>query len=205
MEKVFEANKKLAESDVVNPLREYVSAIDRAENVIYVPKKLEDIEFQDIIAVDMEEGAEKYQIHKALYKKNSGLVSILQSQKKYTMCFAQLKENIPPLNTIHSSRFFGEIPSIDKVPYIENGEKYEEKLADNVMKKLEKYLPEHMPAVIVPFEGAICFGNDPIDSYKLSVKLENIAEIALWTRHFCGGCYEYMPLQLMQSTWKVEE
>lgn len=205
MEQVLEANRKLVESNIANPLREFVSAIDREENVVFFPGKREKMGLQDIITVDIENGTGKYAIHTVLYRKNVRAASILQSQKKYTMCFSQLKENIPPLNTIHSGRFFGEIPCIDKVPYIENDEKYEDKLADNVMWKLEKYIPGQMPAIIVPFEGAICFGNNPVDSYELSMRLENIAEIALLTRHFCGGCYEYMPLQLMQGTWNMGE
>lgn len=203
MEQVLQANQELRKEYIINENREYISAIDRTQNVMYVPrKKYGDLNIEDIIEIDIydENIEEGYALHREIYKRCISCQSILISQKRYTMCFATLKEEIPPLNTVHSPRFFGEIPCVKKVVGLEESDNYEESILDNLEVCMKKYVNNPMPAYLIPYEGAVCFGTDPMDAYVLAIQLEKIAEIAYSVKSFVGVCYEYMPLNLMERT-----
>lgn len=203
IDQVAEANRLLkANSSVLHSDRFFISAYEESEKAIYLPgfDKNSGLMHENIICVNSEDKLDGIlALHKAVYLKNKKCRSILLSQKLYTMCYTQLRECIPPLNTIHASSFYGEIPCAESVYPLEDQENYAVKMMTSVEKAFQKYKCGTMPAVLIPFEGALCFGSSPLETYIIAEKLEYIAQIAFFTRLATSGCYEYMPLELMQQ------
>lgn len=203
IEQVAEANQLLnANSPILYSDRVFISAYDEKEKAIYLPQYAKDPArlHNDIICMSIEDNLEGIlALHKATYLRSKNCKSIILSQKLYTMCYTQLRECIPPLNTIHAATFYGEIPCAENVYPLEAQENYAEKMINSIEKVLQKYRYGTMPAVLIPFEGALCFGSSPLDAYLTAEKLEYSAQIAFFSRLAANECYEYMPLELMQQ------
>lgn len=202
IDQVVEANQKLISNSPALYLdRAFISAYDEKEKIIYVPKIEKNSFFtcNGIVCVNIEDNVEGIlALHKTIYL-NKKYKSITLSQKIYTMCYTQLRECIPPLNTIHASAFYGEIPCAENVYPLSLQESYAVKMMNSIEKALQKYKYGTMPAILIPYEGALCFGSSPLEVYTIAEKLEYIAQIAYFSRLATNECYEYMPLEFMQE------
>ena len=190
--KVYEANMKLYQSGLVTATFGNVSGIDRGESLVAIKpsgvsyKKLTP---NDIVIVDLEgnkvEGnlnpSSDTKTHLELYRAFPDIGGVAHTHSTYATAWAQAKKAIPCLGTTHADYFYGKVPCtrvISDSCILKDYELETGKLIVDIFKSIDYH---YMKAVLVACHGPFSWGEDAIEAVKISIALEEIAKMALYS------------------------
>ena len=191
-EKVYKANIKLYRSGLVPSTFGNVSGIDRNKSLVAIKpsgvsyKKLTP---EDMVIVDLNGDKVEGELnpsldtktHIELYKAFSDIGGVTHTHSIYASAWAQARKPIPCFGTTHADFFYGEVPctkiisdgSILKDYELETG-----KLIVNTFKSKDYH---SVKAVLVACHGPFSWGDDAEEAVDVSIALEEIAKIALYS------------------------
>jgi len=189
---VYKANIKLYLSGLVTSTFGNVSGIDREKSLVAIKPSgvaYKKLTYKDIVLVDLEgnkvEGklnpSSDTKTHLELYKNFSGIGGVAHTHSIYATAWAQAKKAIPCLGTTHADFFYGEIPCTRVISdrcIIEDYELETGKLIVDAFKSVDYH---YMKAVLTACHGPFCWGENAEESVKISIALEEIARIALYS------------------------
>ncbi len=189
---VYESNMKLYSSGLVTSTFGNVSGIDREKSLVAIKPSgipYEKLTHKDIVLVDLEgnkaEGklnpSSDTKTHLELYKNFPDIGGVVHTHSIYATAWAQAKKAIPCLGTTHADFFCGEIPCtgvISNSSIIKNYELETGKLIIDTFKSVDYH---YMRAVLVACHGPFCWGTNAKEAVKISIALEEVARIALYS------------------------
>ncbi len=191
---VFKANLELVNQGLVIYTWGNVSGYDPDSGYVVIKPSgidYDTMKSSDMVVVDLEgnviEGDLKPSsdtpTHCILYKKYSGLGSIVHTHSMWATIFSQAKKNIPVYGTTHADYFYGEIPCTRPLSNSEIKNDYElntgEVIAETL--KAKDHTPSTMPGIVVAEHGPFAFGENPSKAVHNAKVLEEVAKMAYYT------------------------
>ncbi len=189
---VYKANIKLYSSGLVTSTFGNVSGIDRSRSLVAI--KPSGIPYSKLTPEDMvlvDPGGNKIEgklnpssdtkTHLELYKKFPDIGGVAHTHSIYATAWAQSGKAIPCLGTTHADFFYGEIPCtkiISSSCILKDYELETGKLIVDTFKSIDYH---HMKAVLVASHGPFSWGESAEEAVKISIALEEIAKIALFS------------------------
>ena len=191
-EEVYKANIKLYQSGLVTSTFGNVSGIDREKSIIAIKpsgvpyKKLTP---EDIVLVDLEgnkvEGklnpSSDTMTHLELYRAFSDIGGVAHAHSNYATAWAQARKAIPCLGTTHADYFYGEVPCTRVISNSCISKDYELRVGELIVDTFKSKDYNHMKAVLVACHGPFSWGENAEEAVEVSIALEEIAEIALYS------------------------
>ncbi len=122
-------------------------------------------------------------IHLEIYKAFPEIKSVIHSHSKFATSWAQAFKPIPILGTTHADYFISDIPIARQLEKSEL-DNYEKNLGQSVVDYFQshKINPLNIPAILLPGHGSMIFSNSPQRTLECAIVLEEIAEIAYYTK-----------------------
>jgi L-ribulose-5-phosphate 4-epimerase len=122
-------------------------------------------------------------IHLEIYKAFPEIKSVIHSHSKFATSWAQAFKPIPILGTTHADYFISDIPIARQLEKSELDD-YEKNLGQSVVDYFQshKINPLNIPAILLPGHGSMIFSNSPQRTLECAIVLEEIAEIAYYTK-----------------------
>ncbi len=191
-EKVYKANMKLYQSGLVTSTFGNVSGIDRSMSLIAIKpsgvpyKKLTS---KDIVIVDLKgnkvEGelnpSSDTRTHIELYKAFSDIGGVTHTHSNHATAWAQAKKPIPCFGTTHADFFYGEIPCTKVMSDSCISKDYELETGKLIVDTFKHKDYHSMKAVLVACHGPFSWGDDAEEAVNVSIILEEIAKVALYS------------------------
>jgi len=191
-EEVYKANIKLYHSGLVTSTFGNVSGIDREKSIIAIKpsgvsyKKLTP---EDIVLVDLEgnkvEGklnpSSDTRTHLELYRAFSDIGGVAHTHSIYATAWAQARKAIPCLGTTHADYFYGEVPCTRVISNSCISKDYELGIGKLIVGTFKSKDYHHMKTVLVACHGPFSWGENAEEAVEVSIALEEIAEIALYS------------------------
>lgn len=191
-EEVYKANIKLYQSGLVTSTFGNVSGIDRGKSLVAIKpsgvsyKKLTP---EDIVLVDLEgnkvEGklnpSSDTMTHLELYRAFSDIGGVAHTHSTYATAWAQARKAIPCLGTTHADYFYGEVPCTRVISNSCISKDYELGIGKLIVGTFKSKDYHHMKAVLVACHGPFSWGENAEEAVEVSIALEEIAEIALYS------------------------
>lgn len=191
-EEVCKANIKLYQSGLVTSTFGNVSGIDREKSIIAIKpsgvsyKKLTP---EDIVLVDLEgnkvEGklnpSSDTMTHLELYRAFSDIGGVAHTHSTYATAWAQARKAIQCLGTTHADYFYGEVPCTRVISNSCISKDYELGIGKLIVGTFKSKDYHHMKAVLVACHGPFSWGENAEEAVEVSIALEEIAEIALYS------------------------
>ena len=191
-EEVYKANIKLYHSGLVTSTFGNVSGIDREKSIIAIKpsgvsyKKLTP---EDIVLVDLEgnkvEGklnpSSDTKTHLELYRAFSDIGGVAHTHSTYATAWAQARKAIQCLGTTHADYFYGEVPCTRVISNSCISKDYELGIGKLIVGTFKSKDYHHMKAVLVACHGPFSWGENAEEAVEVSIALEEIAEIALYS------------------------
>jgi L-ribulose-5-phosphate 4-epimerase len=191
-EKVYKANMKLYRSGLVTSTFGNVSGIDRRSSIVAIKPSgvsYKELTSKDIVLVDLEgnkvEGelnpSSDTKTHIELYKAFSDIGGVAHTHSNHAAAWAQARKPIPCFGTTHADLFYGEIPCTKIISDSSISRDYELETGRLIVNtfKLKDY--HSMKAVLVACHGPFSWGDDAEEAVDVSIALEEIAKIALYS------------------------
>lgn len=191
-EEVCKANIKLYQSGLVTSTFGNVSGINREKSIIAIKpsgvsyKKLTP---EDIVLVDLEgnkvEGklnpSSDTMTHLELYRAFSDIGGVAHTHSTYATAWAQARKAIQCLGTTHADYFYGEVPCTRVISNSCISKDYELGIGKLIVGTFKSKDYHHMKAVLVACHGPFSWGENAEEAVEVSIALEEIAEIALYS------------------------
>jgi L-ribulose-5-phosphate 4-epimerase len=191
-EEVCKANIKLYQSGLVTSTFGNVSGINREKSIIAIKpsgvsyKKLTP---EDIVLVDLEgnkvEGklnpSSDTRTHLELYRAFSDIGGVAHTHSTYATAWAQARKAIQCLGTTHADYFYGEVPCTRVISNSCISKDYELGIGKLIVGTFKSKDYHHMKAVLVACHGPFSWGENAEEAVEVSIALEEIAEIALYS------------------------
>jgi len=189
---VLEANRALETSGLVQLTWGNVSGIDRGRGLVVIKPSgvaYRDLTAHNLIVLDVEgsrvEGDGKpstdTKTHLALYRAFKEIGGVTHTHSVHATAFAQACREIPCLGTTHADHFYGAVPVTRALTELEVKEDYERNTGLVIVERFRGLKPLEIPGVLAAQHGPFTWGKSPLDSFKNSVALETVAQMALAT------------------------
>lgn len=190
--KVYEANLKLIEYNLVIFTWGNVSYFDRENDIICI--KPSGVEYDKMLVSDMVivnldgeiiEGDLKpssdLQTHLEIYKNFPQVNSVCHTHSKYATSFAQAKKSIQCFGTTHADYFYGKIMCTRDLTKEEVGFNYEHNTGKVICEtyKANKVDILSNPGILVANHGPFTVGKDYFDCVCNAKYLEEVAHMAI--------------------------
>jgi L-ribulose-5-phosphate 4-epimerase len=189
---VYKANIRLYQSGLVTSTFGNASGIDRNRSLVAIKpsgvsyKKLTP---KDIVLVDLEgnkiEGdlnpSSDTRTHLELYKAFTDIGGVAHTHSTYATAWSQARKAIPCLGTTHADFFYGDIPCTGIISDSSILKDYELETGKLIVDTFRSKDYHYMKAVLVACHGPFCWGEDATEAVKISISLEEIAKIALYS------------------------
>lgn len=149
---------------------------------------------QDMVVVDQEGHVVEGELrpssdtptHLELYRACPQLGGIVHTHSRWATIWAQAGMPLPAYGTTHADYFAGSIPCTRPLTNGEIREDYEKNTGLVILEALGEGSPLDMPAVLVRSHGPFTWGGDPLEAVHMSVVLEEVAMMALYTQQLSG-------------------
>jgi len=189
---VYKANIKLYLSGLVTSTFGNVSGIDREKSLVAIKPSgvpYKKLTYKDIVLVDLEgnkvEGklnpSSDTKTHLELYKNFSDIGGVAHTHSTYATAWAQAKKAIPCFGTTHADFFYGEVPCTKVISDSSISKDYELETGKLIVDTFKSADYHHMKAVLVACHGPFSWGENAEEAVKISIALEGIAEVALYS------------------------
>lgn len=199
-QRVLDANLMLPKYGLVTFTWGNVSEIDRDNGVIAIkPSGVEydNMTVDDIVVVDLAGNVIEGKLnpssdtatHIELYKAYPALGGVVHTHSKKATIWAQSSADIPALGTTHADYFYGDIPCTRPLYPNEIAKDYEKNTGLVVIEEFNKrdIDPMSVPSVVVSGHGPFSWGKNAVDAVHNAVVLEEVADMALFTRLLNSG------------------
>ncbi len=193
-QKVYEANLRLVEYNLVVLTWGNVSAIDRASGHIVIKPSgvpYSTMTADDMVVVDMRGNvvfgklnpSSDTPTHIELYKRFPEIGGIVHTHSPWAVSWAQAGRDIPAYGTTHADFAFGDIPCTRGLTEDEVNGEYELNTGKVIAEEFEKreIKPEECPAVLVHRHGPFTWGKDENKAVENALILEEVAKMAYET------------------------
>ena len=192
--KVFEANLRLVEYNLVVLTWGNVSAIDRESGLVvikpsgvpYSTKKAEDMVVMDLAGNKVEgklNPSSDTPTHLELYRKFGEIGGIVHTHSPWACAWAQAGRDIPAYGTTHADFAFGDIPCTRGLTENEVNGEYELNTGKVIVEEFNKrnLNPAECPAVLIHRHGPFTWGKDENKAVENALILEEVAKMAYRT------------------------
>jgi len=127
--------------------------------------------------------------HLHLYKKFPTIGGVVHTHSTWATIFAQSGLDIPPYGTTHADNFRGAIPCTRSLTDEEVNGMYEPETGKIITETFEKRNIdfESIPGTLVKNHGVFTWGKSPKEAVTNAAVLENVAQMAYFTRQLSGG------------------
>ncbi len=192
--KVFEANLRLVEYNLVVLTWGNVSAIDRESGLVvikpsgvpYSTMKAEDMVVMDLAGNKVEgklNPSSDTPTHLELYRKFGEIGGIVHTHSPWACAWAQAGRDIPAYGTTHADFAFGDIPCTRGLTEDEVNGEYELNTGKVIVEEFNKrnLNPAECPAVLIHRHGPFTWGKDENKAVENALILEEVAKMAYRT------------------------
>lgn len=190
-QKVYEANLKLVEYNLVVLTWGNVSAIDREKGLFVIKPSgvpYDSMTADDMVVMDLQgnkvEG--KYNpssdtpTHTELYNRFSSIGGIVHTHSSWACSWAQAGRDIPAFGTTHADFANGDVPCTRGLTEDEVNGEYELNTGKVIVEEFAKrnITPEECPAVLVHRHGPFTWGKDAFKAVENALILEEVSKMA---------------------------
>lgn len=192
--KVFEANLRLVEYNLVVLTWGNVSAIDRESGLVvikpsgvpYSSMKAEDMVVMDLNGNKVEgklNPSSDTPTHLELYRQFKDIGGIVHTHSPWAVAWAQAGRDIPAYGTTHADFAFGAVPCTRGLTADEVNGEYELNTGKVIVEEFAKrnINPAECPAVLVHRHGPFTWGKDENKAVENALILEEVAKMAYRT------------------------
>ena len=196
-EQVMLANQELQRQQLVIYSWGNVSGIDRARGVVV--SKASGVAYEDLtpdkmVVLDLEGNVVEGSLrpssdtptHLELYRQFPSIGGVVHTHSKWATIWAQAGQGIPCRGTTHADYFYGEIPCTRPLTEEEVESGYELNTGRVIVGRFQEMDYQAVPAVLVAEHGPFTWGKDCHEAVHNSVVLEQVAEMAFFTRLLTG-------------------
>ncbi len=193
-QKVFDANLKLVEYNLVVLTWGNVSAIDRKSGLVVIKPSgvpYDSMTVDDMVIVDLRGNVVYGKLnpssdtptHIELYRRFPEIGGIVHTHSPWAVSWAQAGRDIPAYGTTHADFAFGDIPCTRGLSEEEVNGEYELNTGIVIAEEFEKrgINPEECPAVLVHRHGPFTWGRDESKAVENALILEEVAKMAYQT------------------------
>lgn len=188
-EKVYLANMKLPQYDLVTFTWGNVSGIDRESGLFVI--KPSGVEYDSLLPADMVvvnlkgekiEGhynpSSDMETHLELYKAFPQIGGIVHTHSPWATSWAQAGRGIPCYGTTHADYMYGEIPCLRNLTKEEIDDAYERNTGKLIVNYFRDKDVTAMPACLCKNHGPFTWGKDADEAVHNAVVLEEVAKMA---------------------------
>ena len=209
-QRVYEANMKLPEHNLVVFTWGNVSGIDREKGLVVIKPSGVDYDkmtAEDMVVVDLKTGervegrlnpSSDTPTHLVLYREFPNIGGVVHTHSRWATIFSQSGSGIPPLGTTHADYFYGEIPCTRKMTPEEIAGEYERETGNVIVETFRGKSADDIPAVLVHSHGPFTWGTDPFNAVHNAVVLEELAFMA-WHNQMMNPAIPPMQQELMDK------
>lgn len=196
-EQVMLANQELQRQGLVIYTWGNVSGIDRARGLVVIKPSgvaYEDLTPDKMVVLDLEGNVVEGSLrpssdtptHLELYRQFPSIGGVVHTHSKWATIWAQAGQGIPCRGTTHADYFYGEIPCTRPLTEEEVESGYELNTGRVIVGRFQEMDYQAVPAVLVAEHGPFTWGKDCHEAVHNSVVLEQVAEMAFFTRLLTG-------------------
>ncbi|HBG10013.1 MAG: L-ribulose-5-phosphate 4-epimerase [Limnochordia bacterium] len=196
-EQVMLANQELQRQQLVIYTWGNVSGIDRARGLVVIKPSgvaYEDLTPDKMVVLDLEGNVVEGSLrpssdtptHLELYRQFPSIGGVVHTHSKWATIWAQAGQGIPCRGTTHADYFYGEIPCTRPLTEEEVESGYELNTGRVIVGRFQEMDYQAVPAVLVAEHGPFTWGKDCHEAVHNSVVLEQVAEMAFFTRLLTG-------------------
>lgn len=190
-QKVFEANLKLVEYNLVVLTWGNVSAIDRESGLFVIKPSgvpYSEMTADDMVVVDLNGNKVEGRLnpssdtptHCELYNGFKNIGGIVHTHSSWACSWAQAGRDIPAYGTTHADFANGAVPCTRGLTQDEVNTAYELNTGKVIVEEFNKrkITPEEFPAVLIHRHGPFTWGKDAFKAVENALILEEIAKMA---------------------------
>ena len=119
--------------------------------------------------------------HLRLYRAFEGIGGVVHTHSRHATAWAQAMRPIPCLGTTHADYFHGEIPCTEVISDERIARDYEDCTGALIVDTFKPLDHASMKAVLVACHGPFTWGKDPKEAVFMSVMLEEIARMSMFS------------------------
>ncbi len=192
--KVFEANLRLVEYNLVVLTWGNVSAIDRESGLVVIKPSgvpYSSMTAEDMVVMDLKGNKVEGRLnpssdtptHLELYRSFENIGGIVHTHSPWACSWAQAGRDIPAYGTTHADFAFGGVPCTRGLTEDEVNNEYELNTGKVIVEEFKKrgIKPEECPAVLIHRHGPFTWGKDESKAVENALILEEVAKMAYQT------------------------
>ena len=193
-QKVFEANLKLVEYNLVVLTWGNVSAIDREKGLFVIKPSgvpYDTMTADDMVVMDLNGNKVEGRLnpssdtptHCELYNKFEDIGGVVHTHSSWAVSWAQAGRDIPAFGTTHADFANGDVPCTRGLTEDEVNGEYELNTGKVIVEEFAKrgITPEECPAVLIHRHGPFTWGKDAFKAVDNALILEEVAKMAYRT------------------------
>lgn len=190
-QKVFKANLKLVEYNLVVLTWGNVSAIDREKGLFVIKPSgvpYDKMTADDMVVMDLNGNKVEGELnpssdtptHLELYNKFQSIGGVVHTHSPWAVSWAQAGRDIPAFGTTHADFTNGAIPCTRGLTKDEVNGEYELNTGKVIVEEFAKrgIKPEECPAVLIHRHGPFTWGKDAFKAVENALILEEVAKMA---------------------------
>lgn len=190
-QKVFEANLKLVEYNLVVLTWGNVSAIDREKGLFVIKPSgvpYDKMSADDMVVMDLKGNKVEGELnpssdtptHLELYNKFESIGGVVHTHSPWAVSWAQAGRDIPAFGTTHADFTNGAIPCTRGLTQDEVNGEYELNTGKVIVEEFAKrgIKSEECPAVLIHRHGPFTWGKDAFKAVENALILEEVAKMA---------------------------
>ena len=194
--KVFEANLKLVEYNLVVLTWGNVSAIDRESGLVVIKPSgvpYSTMDENDMVVMDLNgnkiEGdlnpSSDTPTHLELYREFEDIGGIVHTHSPWACSWAQAGRDIPAYGTTHADFAYGDVPCTRGLTEEEVNGEYELNTGKVIVEEFKKrnIKPNECPAVLIHRHGPFTWGKDEVKAVENALILEEVSRMAYRTEN----------------------
>ena len=192
--KVFEANLKLVEYNLVVLTWGNVSAIERESGLVVIKPSgvpYSTMKAEDMVVMDLDGNRVEGELnpssdtptHLELYRRFDDIGGIVHTHSPWACSWAQAGRDVPAYGTTHADFAYGNIPCTRGLTKEEVEAEYELNTGKVIVEEFEKrgIKPSECPAVLIHRHGPFTWGKDEMKAVENALILEEVSKMAYQT------------------------